>query len=156
MITRVRRILFLFHTVLILSAYCDDACIRKVIGSDVVGYILKECKPQQIVEAVRAVAQDEDGWFAPKIVQRFLRWEGQKTAWQSQGITSRELEVLKVLSQGLGNDEIADVLANAVGTVKNHLTSIYMKLGVRSRAEAIVWAHTHGLHHAMEPGTIAA
>ena len=61
------------------------------------------------------------------------------------GLTDRELGVLRLIAQGWDNVRIADALCIAVGTVKNHVISIYARLNVSSRAEAVAWAWQHGL-----------
>ena len=126
--------------VLILSAYCEDHHLRELIHTEVAGYILKESTPQEIVEAVYAVARGQGGWFSARVVQQMLRLRKKETVLEACHITSREQEVLRLVASGHDNTAIATRISTAVGTVKNHLTRIYIKLGVRSRAEAIVWA----------------
>ncbi len=129
--------------VLALSAYEDEKYVRGMLEAGAVGYLLKSEAPERIVAAVRAAARGE-GYFSPAVAAQMAAWvrgEGREGA----GLTERELEVLRLMARGWDNRRIAQELVISEGTVKNHVTNIYAKLGVRSRAGAVAWAWQQGL-----------
>jgi len=107
---------------------------------------LKDEVLETVVEAVRAVAGG-GRWFSRSVQDQLMSWSLGATPLPAEvaGLTDRELEVLRLIAQGRDNARIADALCIAVGTVKNHVASIYAKLNVGSRAEAVAWAWQHGL-----------
>jgi DNA-binding NarL/FixJ family response regulator len=132
--------------VLILSAYVSSAALEAFVGSGAVGYLRKQEDPDRLIEAVRGAGLGHAGWFSAPIMSRLLTLRQNLAArWDPSSLTARENETLQRLMKGDSNQEIANVLGISVGTVKNHLTSVYKKLGVSSRAEAIVRVRERGL-----------
>lgn len=133
--------------VLALSAHDDEHYIIETLGAGVSGYLTKDEAPEQIVEAVRGVARGENGWLSRRVTAKIVS-RVRPTA-RGLGLvrrlSERELEVLSLMARGLDNEEIAEELVISHGTVKNHVTSIYGKIGVRSRPKAIAWAREHGV-----------
>ena len=121
--------------VLALSAYNDSATIHGLLDAGVAGYITKDQHPTAVREAVLAVSRGEGRWFVP-IPRR---------PESLSPLTGREHEVLVAMARGLDNAEIADRLRIAENTVRNHLASVYSKLGVGSAREAVAWAWENGL-----------
>jgi NarL family two-component system response regulator LiaR len=109
--------------------------------------------PQHIVAAVRGLAQGEKKWLSPRLARRAMSIERQTDAinqLENRRITPREREVLLLIAEGLSNQQIADRLHAdrlhiAKNTVRSHVSSLYGKLNVNSRREALVWAWKHGL-----------
>lgn len=128
--------------VLILSAYEDEAYVRQILSSPIAGYLLKSDTTAHVTEAVLGAAREETGWLSPSVARCLMNMRNQESELDACRLTEREREALEALTRGLSNEQIADALNLAPGTVKNHLTNIYEKLGVASRAEAIVWAHS--------------
>jgi DNA-binding NarL/FixJ family response regulator len=127
--------------VIALSAYSDDRYVRGMLEAGAVGYLLKDETPETIVAAVRAAAQGK-GYFSPSVAAKVAEWaKGERPG----GLTERELEVLKLVAEGLSNKEIAQALRITVRTVDFHLSNILRKLGVASRVEAAMWAKERGL-----------
>lgn len=91
-------------------------------------------------------ARNETGWLSPSVARCLMGIRRKRSMLESCQLTAREREALEALMQGFSNEQIAEALNLSVGTVKNHLTNIYQKLGVSSRSEAIVWAQ--GVHFA--------
>jgi DNA-binding NarL/FixJ family response regulator len=129
-------------SVLILSAYEDEAAVRQILSSPIAGYLLKSDTAAHVTEAVLGAAREETGWLSPSVARRLMKIRKQQSMLEACELTTREREALEALMQGLSNEQIADALHLSVGTVKNHLTKIYEKLNVASRAEAIVRAHS--------------
>jgi DNA-binding NarL/FixJ family response regulator len=130
--------------VLALSAFADDKYVYGMLQAGAAGYVLKE--EALDVAAVRAVARGE-AWYSQQVMAKVTAWARGETVSPPgvAGLTGREMEVLRLLARGWGNKRIAEELVISERTVKNHVTSIYAKLGVRSRAEAVAWAWEHGV-----------
>jgi DNA-binding NarL/FixJ family response regulator len=135
--------------VIALSAYSDDEYLRRMLEAGAMGYLLKEEALDVIIEAVRAVARGEE-WYSRSIMAKMAAWSRRKeTALpkDTEELTARELEVLRLLAKGWDNHQIGDELSITPATARNHVTSIYTKLNVHSRAEAVAWAWEHGIVH---------
>ena len=130
--------------VLALSAYTSDTYVHGMLAAGASGYLLKDEAWETVVEAVRAVACG-GWWFSQAVQEQEKRWALGATPLPAEvaGLTDRELGVLRLMAQGRDNVRIADALCIAAGTVKNHVISIYAKLNVSSRAEAVAWAWQH-------------
>ncbi len=140
--------------ILALSAYDDEDYISAVLANGAAGYLTKEEAPTAIADAIRGVAQGETGWLSRRVAAKVLHRnrlpmlsehpQYQNISYRSL-LSDRELQVLCELARGQNNQEIAQSLTIAEGTVKNHITTIYGRIGVRTRAEATAWAWQHGL-----------
>jgi DNA-binding NarL/FixJ family response regulator len=130
--------------VIVLTTFDDDEYVFEGLRAGAIGYLLKDVSAQKLVEAIQAAARGESFLqpsVAAKVVAEFAR---QQSASRIQPLpeplTNREIDILRLLSAGLNNREIADQLFLAEGTVKNHLTNILGKLGVRDRTQAALRA----------------
>jgi DNA-binding NarL/FixJ family response regulator len=127
--------------VVALSAYDSDRYVRGMLEAGAKGYLLKEEAPETVVKAVRAVAQGEE-WYSQQVVSKVMAWaKGERPG----GLTEREVEVLRLVVEGLSNKEIAYRLEVAERTVQFHVSNILQKLNAASRVEAAVWAKDHGI-----------
>ena len=127
--------------VLALSSYDGERYVQGMLEAGATGYLLKEEAPGVIVAAVRAAARGE-GYFSPPAAAKVVAWaRGERPA----GLTEREVEVLRLVAEGLSNKEIAHKLRVKKRTVEFHVGNILRKLGVASRVEAAVWAKEHGV-----------
>ena len=126
--------------ILVLSAYDDDQYISSLLSNGAAGYLTKEEALGRIVEAVRGVARGEDGWFSRRAAAQIAALARKDSGGSIQDLTEREEEVLEMLAQGWTNTRIANEMTVSERTVRFHLSNIYDKLGVSSRAEAIAWA----------------
>lgn len=131
--------------VLVLSANDEEQHVYELLAYGVAGYVTKEDSPEAIVEATEAVASGETGWLSPRVTARLSKRRVRGTEERALSLSQREREILGLLAQGYRNRQIAEALYIATGTVKNHLTSIYEKLGVQTRLEAVAWAWQRGL-----------
>jgi len=137
--------------VLALSAYNDEQYIFATLASGVAGYLTKDEAPEHIVEAVRGVARGDRGWLSRSIADKVVSHAQPQLSAYSElldPLTNREQEVLCLMSQSYDNSEIAHVLLIAERTVKNHVSNIYSKLGVKGRTKAIAWAVERGIGRA--------
>ena len=134
--------------VLILTIYDDSQTVFGLLESGATSYVLKDEALETLVSAVRAAARGEN-WLSPAVARQVVR----RAVGEELGppeppplpLTPREIEVLRLLAQGLDNEAIAQRLVVTKRTVQNHVSNIYGKLGVTSRAEAMLYAIRHGL-----------
>ncbi|ACZ83577.1 response regulator transcription factor [Streptosporangium roseum] len=133
--------------VLVLTMFRDDDSVFTAMRAGARGYLLKEAGAEEIGRAVHAVAAGE-AIYGPEIARRVLTYfagmpDPSRTAFPE--LTEREREVLELVAQGRGNNEIAGILFLSGKTVRNHVSNIFMKLQVADRAQAIVRAREAGL-----------
>jgi DNA-binding NarL/FixJ family response regulator len=134
--------------VLMLTTFDDDEVLAASLRAGAAGFQLKDAPGEQLVMAVRAVA-DGGAWLDPAVTARvlavFRNSSSPGRAAPVNALTARELEVLRLVARGLSNSEIADQLVIGEVTVKTHLGNILGKLDLRDRAAAIVYAFDAGL-----------
>ena len=133
--------------VLVLSAYDDDQFVFSLIEGGAAGYLLKSMSGREIVNAVRAVKAGDSvlhPLIARKVLNRFGAAGRAAEEKLKDPLTDREMEVLKLATTGLSNQDIADKLTLSLRTVQAHLSHIFTKLEVGSRTEAVVHALRKG------------
>jgi DNA-binding NarL/FixJ family response regulator len=138
--------------VLALTTFDDDEDVFAALRAGAVGYLLKDVSSDRLVEALLAARRGESVLqpsVAAKVVARFARMTDGEAAPRPQPLvvplSERELEVLRLLAEGSSNREIASALFLAEGTVKNHVTNLLGKLGVRDRTQAALRGKALGL-----------
>lgn len=124
--------------VLVLTTYDTESDILRALDAGARGYLLKDAPPDQLFAGIRATARGETV-LAPSVAATLVR----RTTPGSTTITEREVAVLELLARGLGNKEMARELFVSEATVKSHLSHIYTKLGVDTRAGAVSAAIEH-------------
>jgi DNA-binding NarL/FixJ family response regulator len=138
---------------LILTTFDDSDVVLDGIRAGARGFLLKDVSYQQLVAAIRAVASGATV-FQPAVTERLLR-AGRTvridTDAPREQLTGREAEVVRLMAGGYSNREIAEALGTAEGTVKNHVSSILAKFGVRDRTRAVLKALETGLLRAPDP-----
>lgn len=125
--------------VLALSAHDDEEYIMNLLANGAAGYLTKEEALDTIIDAIHGVANGEEGWLSRRAAARMATMTRKKQR-DLVDLTEREEEVLKLVADGWTNNRIATELTLSERTVRFHLTNIYDKLGITSRAEAISWA----------------
>lgn len=129
--------------ILILSAYEDDYYIFPLLEAGANGYLLKTASGRELEQAIRAVFRGEtalDSHITHKVVQRMVRKQLYRSDNMKEGLTERELDVLRSAATGKSNKEIGETLFISPGTVQVHLRNIYGKMGVGDRTEAVTRA----------------
>lgn len=130
--------------VLALSAYDDSQYVRNLLASGAAGYITKEEAPEMIIDAVRGVARGEEGWLSRRAIAKMSAWTRDSEVAGNE-LSSREMDVLRLLVAGKTNQEIGLALKISEKTVEKHVGAIFDKLDVASRVEAAVQAVQRGL-----------
>jgi DNA-binding NarL/FixJ family response regulator len=128
--------------VLVLTTYADDASIAGALRAGARGFLTKDAGRGEIAAAIRSVASGHTT-LAADVGARLVSALGAPAA--ETDLTDRELDVLRLMAQGRNNTEIARELFIGVSTVKSHINSMFAKLGVRDRGQAIAYAHRTGL-----------
>jgi DNA-binding NarL/FixJ family response regulator len=131
---------------LVLTTFDDTAVVLDAIRSGARGFLLKDISYQQLMSAIRAISAGGTV-FQPAITQRLLRATPAITddAMPIEELTAREIEVVRLMAGGYSNKEIAHALGTAEGTIKNQVSSILAKFGVRDRTRAVLKALEAGL-----------
>jgi DNA-binding NarL/FixJ family response regulator len=141
--------------VLVLTTFDLDDYVYEALRAGASGFLLKDASAGELAEAVRVVAAG-DALLSPGVTRRliaeFARLGAPRTAHRRnvEDLTERETEVLALVARGLSNAEIAAHLIVAEQTIKTHVSRILMKLALRDRAQAVVFAYESGLVRAGE------
>ena len=141
--------------VVMLTTFDMDEYVYDALRAGASGFMLKDVPPEQLVDGIRAVASG-DALLAPsvtrRVIEEFVRRPPASVRTlpaNLEGLTARELEVLKLVARGLSNAEIATELFVSETTVKTHVAHVLMKLDIRDRVQAVVLAYESGL---IQPG----
>lgn len=141
--------------VLVLTTFDLDDYVYEALRAGASGFLLKDASAGELAEAVRVVAAG-DALLSPGVTRRliaeFARLGAPRAATRKslEGLTDRETEVLALVARGLSNVEIAAHLVVAEQTIKTHVSRVFMKLALRDRAQAVVFAYENGLVRAGE------
>jgi DNA-binding NarL/FixJ family response regulator len=139
--------------VVILTTFERDDYVFEALRAGASGFLLKNAPPEELVHAVRVVAEGE-ALLAPSVTRRVIEDYARRPAPRSSEVdigrlTEREVEVLQLLATGKSNSELATHLFLGEGTIKTHVSNLLTKLGLRDRMQAVVFAYESGL---VEPG----
>jgi DNA-binding NarL/FixJ family response regulator len=147
--------------ILMLTTFNLDEYVYHALKAGASGFLLKDASREQLTGAVRAVAAGET-LLAPAITRRLIEdfcsgpAPGATAADVSARLSERELDVIRLVAQGLSNAEIAATLYLSQATVKSHIARILAKLGLRDRVQIAVYAYEHGIvkpgHRTLPPG----
>jgi DNA-binding NarL/FixJ family response regulator len=141
--------------VLILTTFDLDEYVFRGLRAGASGFLLKDVSPEDLVQAVRVVAEGE-ALLSPSVTRRlieeFARTPGLPSSPPRElaALTEREGEVLRLIGRGLSNREIADRLVLSMATIKTHVNRLFTKLSLRDRTQAVILAYEWGIVHAGE------
>lgn len=130
--------------IIFLSMHDDDDSLRRALGVRAAGFVSKSASIEELVEGIRAV-RDGGSYLSSTVARRVMDLAAGRSHGIGPALTEREHEVLQLLTSGSRPNEIAATLFVSVKTVKNHLTSVYSKLGVCTGAQAVAVAYQRGL-----------
>jgi DNA-binding NarL/FixJ family response regulator len=139
--------------IIVLTTFDADDYVFEALRAGASGFLLKDATPAALIAAVEVVAGGES-LLSPSVtrtlIERFVHIdEPRREPLELPNLTTREREVLVLVARGLSNSEIAAELVLAEQTIKTHVSRVLFKLGVRDRAQAVVFAYESGL---VEPG----
>lgn len=129
--------------ILILTSFLDDEKVFPALAAGAKGYILKTSQADEIADAIRKIASGQD--VLSDSVRQKIYEKNNRAPELHDELTAREMEVLRELSKGLSNQEIADDLFISLKTVKTHVSNILSKLEVDDRTQAVIYALQHNL-----------
>ncbi|GIJ57169.1 helix-turn-helix transcriptional regulator [Virgisporangium aurantiacum] len=139
--------------VLMLTTYDDDDLVHAALRAGASGFLLKDVRPQHLLDAIEVVAGGE-ALLAPTVTRRLIELFATLPALRPvhASVTDRERDLLRAVARGLANQEIAEALNLGYGTVKTHVSSLLLKLGCRDRAQLVMYAYETGLAVPGTPG----
>ena len=129
--------------ILVLSAYNRKEYVVGLLSAGAVGYVLKDESPETLAQAVRSVARGHK-WLSPRVAEVLVSAAARDHDTPLEKLTDREAEGVRLMASGCRNERIAQTLKISEQTVKNHVRSIFAKLGVETRVEAVLYAIAHG------------
>lgn len=159
-------------SILMLTTFDDDEYVQNALRAGARGYLLKDLPAQDLANAIRAVSQGVYQLDASVIERMIETYDGPKSeksekpgdaeersmpslpnakrhtaadSLDAAALTNREREILRLIARGATNREVADSLVISEGTVKNHLSNIFSRLGLRDRTQAVMYARERGL-----------
>ena len=133
--------------VIVLTTFDTDDHVRQALAEGASGFLLKDVPADRLVAAVRAAAAGDavlSGSVARRVAAELATRQPRADTGPLEALTDRERDVLDLMADGCSNAEIAGRLVIGEGTVKTHVARILMKLGVRDRLQAVVFAHRAG------------
>lgn len=135
--------------ILILTTFNRDDYLFEALQAGASGFLLKNTSPEKLIEAVKTIARG-DALLAPDVTRRVIEQFANRGARPAASaltgeLTDREREVLALLARGLSNAEIAAELYLGEATVKSHVSKVLLKLRLRDRIQAVVFAYEHGI-----------
>ncbi len=132
--------------ILIITSFAEDERVVSAIHAGAMGYLIKDTSPQELEQAIRAIHAGES-YLPPNIAHKVIRQlnKPSKSSAPWEKLTPRELDILKLVAEGLSSDEIARELYISVQTVSSHLWRMMKKLGVENRTQLALFAIRNGI-----------
>jgi DNA-binding NarL/FixJ family response regulator len=139
--------------VLILTTFALNSYVYDALRAGASGFLLKDAPPEELLAAIRVVARGDSLLgvsITRQVIQEFVTQRAPAAPREDvrervSELTQRESEILELVAEGMSNAEIADLLVVAPSTVKTHVAQVLMKLGLRDRVQAVVFAYEAGL-----------
>jgi DNA-binding NarL/FixJ family response regulator len=133
--------------ILVLTSFAEDENVIQAVRSGAYGFLLKETSPDELVQTIHSVYADK--LTIPQELSLVLLGGGKPAekgvVSTNEGLTGRELDVLKCIAQGMSNKQVAQTLSISTTTVRSHVSSMMRKLNVENRTQLAIYAREHGL-----------
>lgn len=129
--------------ILVLTSFTEDKKIFAALDAGALGCLLKDSSPQELIRAIRDVYQGQLT-LHPAVARKMLH-EREKPEDPNSLLTDREIEVLRLVAQGVDNHEIAEALIISLPTVRSHISNILNKLNLSNRSQAVLYALRHNI-----------
>jgi DNA-binding NarL/FixJ family response regulator len=135
--------------IMMLSTFDEDDYVREALHHGAAGYLLKDVSPTELIASIRAI-KEGSVQISPSVASKLVEQLYERNGKKSQGIewyqtlSQREKEIFMLISKGYGNTQISQELGIAEQTVRNHVSSIYGKLGIKDRFQIIQYANQLG------------
>ncbi|WP_432995646.1 response regulator [Dactylosporangium sp. CA-233914] len=140
--------------IVMLTTFDTDENLYNALRAGASGFLLKVSSPEHLITAIRVVASGEallDPAVTTRVIAAFAGGPGPQAPPELAELTTREADVLRLMARGMSNGEIAAALTLGEATVKTHVARVLMKLGLRDRVQAVVYAYESGLIRAGGP-----
>ena len=134
--------------VLVLTSYLEPGIVREMLRAGALGFMLKDVAKHELLDAIRATAEGRSVLHADAQSQLVTEVSGKNERSPIDDLTSREIDILKLIASGRSNKEIANDLSLTEGTVKGYVSNVLAKLGVQDRTQAALLAVREGLKRA--------
>ncbi|GAA2614369.1 response regulator transcription factor [Dactylosporangium fulvum] len=134
--------------IIVLTTFDTDENLYNALRAGASGFLLKVSSPEHLITAIRVVAGGEallDPAITTRVISAFAGSPGPQPPPELAELTPRETDVLRLMARGLSNGEIAAALTVGEATVKTHVARVLMKLGLRDRVQAVVYAYESGM-----------
>lgn len=133
--------------ILVLTSFAEDENVIQAVRSGAYGFLLKDTSPDELVQTIHSVNADK--LTIPQELSLVLLGGGKpaekRVVSTNEGLTGRELDVLKCIAQGMSNKQVAQTLSISTTTVRSHVSSMMRKLNVENRTQLAIYAREHGL-----------
>src|SRR6185437_51933 len=126
--------------IVVLTSFSDQPRVADALAAGAIGYLLKDCEPRDLLAAVRAAAQG-NAPLDPRVARALL--PSAAPARPADELSAREQQVLRLVTKGLANKQIARSLGISESTVKAHISNVFRQIGVTDRTSAAIWARDH-------------
>jgi DNA-binding NarL/FixJ family response regulator len=134
--------------IIVLTTFDTDENLYRALQAGASGFLLKVSSPEHLITAIRVVAGGEallDPAVTTRVISAFAGRPGPEPPPELSELTPREVDVLRLMARGMSNAEISAALTVGEATVKTHVARVLMKLGLRDRVQAVVYAYESGL-----------
>lgn len=134
--------------VLVLTSYLEPGIVREMLRAGALGFMLKDVAKHELLDAIRSTSEGKSVLHADAQVQLIDEVSGKQDHSPLEELTSREMDILRLIASGRSNKEIANDLSLTEGTVKGYVSNVLAKLGVQDRTQAALMAVREGLKRA--------
>jgi DNA-binding NarL/FixJ family response regulator len=141
--------------IIVLTTFDTDENLYRALRAGASGFLLKVSSPEHLITAIRVVAGGEallDPAVTTRVISAFAGQPGPQPPAELAELTARETDVLRLMARGMSNAEISAALVVGEATVKTHVARVLMKLNLRDRVQAVVYAYESGLVRAGAQG----